>query len=102
MCAGERFINRAAGRLWVDEQDQVVTRADLHLTQQVNIVGGLLGAVWSFTYTFDRDRTEDGLWFTQSVDWHLTGRELFVRRSVDYHEERSEVRKVKQAGDSSK
>jgi len=88
----DRFINKAAGRVWVDEADYVLVKADLHLSERVNVVGGLVGAVWKFTYGFLRDRTPDGLWFTRDANWHLEGRELFVRRTVDYHEERRGVR----------
>ena len=90
----ERFINKAAGRVWVDEADYALVKVDLHLTEHVNVVGGLVGAVWNFTYGFMRERTADGLWFLRNTDWHLEGRELFVRRTVDYHEERDDVRKV--------
>lgn len=90
----DRFINKAAGRLWVDEGDSVLVKAAVHLTEKVNVVGGLVGSIWKFDYAFDRERTPDGLWFTHGVDWHLEGREVIVRRTVDYHEEKSEVRKV--------
>jgi hypothetical protein len=41
----DRFINKAAGRVWVDEADYKLVKADLHLTERVNVVGGLVGAV---------------------------------------------------------
>ena len=53
-----------------------------------------VGAVWKFTFGFLRERTPDGVWFTRGSDWHLEGREVFVHRTVDYHEERTDVRKV--------
>jgi hypothetical protein len=90
----DRFINKAAGRLWVDEGDSVLVKAAVHLTEKVNVVGGLVGSIWKFDYGFDRVRTADGLWFTHGVDWHLEGREVIVRRTVDYHEGKSEVRKA--------
>src|SRR6266480_4434279 len=90
----DEFINKAAGRLWVDEADYVLAKADVHLTETVNVVGGLVGAVWKFIYTFSRERLPDGLWFTRDVDWHLEGREIIVRRSVEYHERKTGVRKV--------
>ena len=90
----DKFINKAAGRVWVDEADYALVKADLHLSERVNVVGGLVGAVWKFTYDFLRDRTLDGLWFTKSSNWHLEGRELFVKRTVDFHEERTDVRPV--------
>ena len=36
----DHFINKAAGRVWVDEADYAIAKADLHLTQQVNVLGG--------------------------------------------------------------
>ncbi len=90
----DKFINKAAGRVWVDEQDYAIAKADLYLTEKVNVVGGLVGAVWQFQYRFERQRTSEGLWFTRQVCWHLEGREVFVRRTVDYFEERTDVRKV--------
>ena len=61
------------------------------MTEKVNVVGGLVGAVSKFTYQFDRERMPDGLWFTRGVKWHLEGRELFVHRSIDYLEEKRDV-----------
>jgi len=90
----DKFINRAAGRVWVDEADYAVAKVDLHLTEKVNVVGGLVGAVWKFTYDFLRERTPEGYWFTRNSKWHLEGREVFIRRTVDYHEQRTGVRRV--------
>jgi hypothetical protein len=91
----ERFINKAAGRIWIDAADYSLVKADLHLTQQVNVGWGLIGAVWRFNYGFERERTTDGLWFPHEVHWHLEGREVIVNRIVDYHETTSVVQKLK-------
>lgn len=90
----DKFINKAAGRVWVDEADYALVKADLHLTERVNVLGGLVGAVWKFTFEFMRERTPDGLWFIRNSNWHLEGREVFVHRTVDYREERTGVRRV--------
>jgi len=90
----DRFINKAAGRVWVDEADYVIAKAEVYLTETVNVVGGLVGAVWKFNYSFDRERTSDGLWFTRAVDWHLEGREVILRRAIHYHEGKTGVRKA--------
>ncbi|HLZ54290.1 MAG TPA: hypothetical protein VKS19_07405, partial [Verrucomicrobiae bacterium] len=55
----ERFINKAAGRIWIDAADYTLVKANLHLTQQVNVGWGLVGAVWKFHYGFERERTAD-------------------------------------------
>jgi hypothetical protein len=88
----DRFINIAAGRLWVDEEDAALVKANLHLTERVNVIGGIVGAVGKFSCTLDRGRTPDGLWFTRAMDWHLEGRALLAHRTIDYHEEKTGVR----------
>jgi hypothetical protein len=90
----DKFINKAAGRVWVDEEDYAIAQAQLHLTEQVNVVGGLVGAVWKFTYQFTRLRTPEGYWFARSMDWHLEGREVVINRIVDYHERKLNEQKI--------
>jgi hypothetical protein len=91
----DKFINKAAGRVWLDEEDCALAKVALRLTERVNVVGGLVGAVWKCNYGFERERTENGLWFAREANWHLEGREVFLNRIVDYHEERSDVRQAK-------
>jgi len=88
------FINKAAGRVWVDLEDYAIARAELRLTEKVNVLGGLAGAVWKFTYSLSRERTSEGLWFSRNVDWHLEGREVIFNRIVDYHETKTGEQKV--------
>ncbi|MBU6410738.1 MAG: hypothetical protein KGR98_10150 [Verrucomicrobia bacterium] len=90
----DRFINKAAGRVWVDAGDYALVKAQLHLTAPVEVGFGLIGAVWKFNYGFERERTPDGWWFNRNVDWHLEGREVVVKRIVDYREETSGLRPV--------
>lgn len=91
----DRFINKTAGRAWVDEADAVLVKADLHLTEPISVLGGLVGAVKVFTFNFLRERTPEGLWFTRDSQWHLEGREVFIRRVVSNHEEIRDVQRVK-------
>ena len=90
----DRFINKAAGRVWIDEEDYAIAQAKVHLSQPVNILGGLVGAVWKFTYDFTRMRTPEGYWFARSLDWHLEGREVVFNRIVDYHERKLDEQKI--------
>jgi hypothetical protein len=90
----DKFINKAAGRVWVDEADYAIAQAQLYLTKQVNVLGGLVGAVWKFTYEFTRLRTPEGYWFARRLDWHLEGREVVFNRIVDYHERKLNDQKI--------
>ena len=90
----DKFINKAAGRVWVDEEDYAIAKAQLHLTEQVDVFGGLVGAVWKFNYAFTRLRTTEGFWFARCMDWHLEGREVVVNRIVDYHERKLDEQRI--------
>lgn len=90
----DKFINKAAGRVWVDETDYAMVKANLYLSEKVNVVGGLVGAVSKFNLFIERNRTPEGIWFTRKQNWHLEGREVFIHRKVDYQEEYKDVRKV--------
>ena len=96
----DRFINKAAGRAWVDEADFAVVKADLRLSEKVSVVGGLVGAIWKFTFGFDRQRLPDGLWFTRISNWHLEGREFLSTKTIDYHEEKAGVRNARPSASS--
>lgn len=91
----DKFINKAAGRVWLDEEDYAISKVDLRLTERVNVLGGLVGAIWKFGYQFERDRLPDGIWFTRDETWHLEGREVIFNRVVDFHGERTAVEKEK-------
>ncbi len=78
----------------MDEEDYAIAQAQLHLTEQVNVLGGIVGAVLKFTYAFTRHRTPEGYWFARSMDWHLEGREVVVNRIVDYHERKLDEQKI--------
>ena len=90
----DNFINQAAGRVWIDEEDYAIAQAQLHLTRPVNVLGGIVGVVRKFTYDFTRTRTTEGFWFARNMDWHLEGREVLVNRIVDYHEQKLNEQKI--------
>lgn len=93
----DRFLNCVAGRAWVDEQDMVLVKVDVHLTQKVTVLGGLAGSVSKFTFSFDRDRTPDGYWFTRDLAWHLEAHEATIARVVDHHEYVTDLQKMSEA-----
>lgn len=90
----DRFLNQAAGRVWLDEQEYTLVKADVHLTKRLNIIGGLIATVHKFELRFGRERTADGLWYTRKLTWHLEARELIVDRIIDCMETKTDVRKA--------
>lgn len=90
----DNFISKAAGRVWIDEADYAIAQAQLHLTQPVSVLGGIVGVVRKFTYGFTRTRTPEGYWFANNMNWHLEGREVLVNRIVDYREQKINEQKI--------
>jgi hypothetical protein len=90
----DRFINRIAGRVWIDEADAALVRISFHLTAKVNFVAGLAGSIRAFNFDSRRERTSEGLWFTKTNSWHLDVREVVVLRVTDYHEDLAEVQRL--------
>lgn len=90
----DRFINSVEGRAWVDENDFTLEKVYLHLRQKVSVLGGIAGSVSKFSFSFDRERTPDGYWFTKYLDWHVEAREATLQRVVDHHEVILGVQKV--------
>lgn len=90
----DKVVNRMAGRLWLDEREYAVKRCTMRLTRSLKIIGGLVGEAHKFNFMFERERTEDGLWYIAESKWHLEGRQVVVYREADYQEKRTEVRKL--------
>ncbi len=88
----ERFINKTAGRLWIDQAERVLAKATFHLVEPVSVVGGLVGAVKKCEVETQRQRTQDGLWYPRLLVWHLEGRRLFWSKTLDHRDEVAEVR----------
>jgi hypothetical protein len=91
----DRFINSVEGRAWVDEKEFTLEKVDLHLRQKVSVLGGLAGSVSKFSFSFDRERTPDGFWFTRDLNWHVEAREATIQRVVDHHEQIIGVQKMR-------
>ena len=91
----DRFIDSISGRAWVDEGDFTLEKVELHLINKFTALGGLAGDISQFNFSFVRDRTPDGFWFTHSLDWHLQAREATYQRIVDHHEEIDDLQKIR-------
>ena len=93
----ERCLSKVTGRVWLDEEEYAVVKAEARLTEGISVVGGLVGAVHKFNFKFDRERTAEGIWYTQLLTWHLEMREMIVERTIDCVETKTDVRKAHDA-----
>ncbi len=89
----DKVVNRMAGRLWIDEREYAIKRCAVRLIRNLKIIGGIVGEAYKFNFMFERERTDDGLWYVSESNWHVEGRQVVVYREADYHEKRTDVRK---------
>ncbi len=73
----DRVINLLTGRIWIDEADDEVARADVHTEGILRLWGGFLGTLESFELHVDRDRSPEGTWFNRFAEVDVHGRRLF-------------------------
>jgi hypothetical protein len=87
------LINRGAGRAWIDEEDYTLAKLETHLLEKLNLYGGFAGAIYSGSYSFERERTPEGLWYSRDIQWNADVREFIVFRKLSYHEKFTDVHK---------
>lgn len=80
------LLNRTVGTVWIDEADHELARAVIRLGQPVSF--GILGAVESFHFSFERARASDGHWLTRFTDTKVKARKFLIpvqtRKRVDW------------------
>jgi len=72
----DRLLNQLSGTLWIDAQEFEVARAEVSLQSEVNLLGGLVGSLKKLTYTLERTRVAEGIWFSTLANGDFQGRKL--------------------------
>jgi hypothetical protein len=70
-------LNRLAGKVWIDQEDYEIAKAEMRLTESAQIWFGLLASLRGFTAAFEQTRLPDGCWFVKHVDSTIDARFLF-------------------------
>ncbi len=73
---GDRFLRVLTGRIWVDEQEKELVRAELRTTKGVGFAWGLGPALEALTMDLDFDRAEEGLWLPARLKALVNGQIL--------------------------
>jgi hypothetical protein len=72
----DRLLNQISGTLWIDAQEFEVARAEVSLQSEVNLLGGVIGSLKKLTYTLERTRVAEGVWFSTLANGDFQGRKL--------------------------
>jgi hypothetical protein len=101
-------LNRMAGKVWVDQEDYEIAKADMRLIESVQLWWGLLASLREFALKFEQAKLPDGCWFVQHFDMTVDVRFLFTRVHLkqedwlsdfkDSGSQESGVRSQKEAG----
>ena len=71
-------LNRIAGKVWVDEEDYEIAKANMRLTESAQLWWGLVASLRGFSAAFEQTRLPDGCWFLKHLDWTIDARLLFT------------------------
>lgn len=72
----DRLLNQISGSVWIDAGEFEVARAEVALGSEVNLLGGIVGSLKKLTYTLERSRVADGVWFSTLSNGDFLGRKL--------------------------
>ncbi len=73
----DRALNKAEGRIWVDQESYEVSRIEFILKEKVKLWWGLIGSIQEVKGTVQRQEVDPGVWFPTGFDLHLKGRIFF-------------------------
>ena len=71
-------LRRLAGRIWVDEEERELVRAELRNTDKIKVAFGLGATVSSLDMTLAFRKIEDGVWLPSRVVFGASGRKFLV------------------------
>ncbi|PYU31721.1 MAG: hypothetical protein DMG28_14500, partial [Acidobacteria bacterium] len=67
----DRLLNKLSGKVWIDEQDYEISRADLHLAENVSAWGGMLASVRKFLFHLEQTKVDEAVWLPSFVDGYI-------------------------------
>jgi len=94
----DRLMNKVAGRVWIDEQDYEICRADLHLAESVSAWGGLLASVRKFFLRFEQTKVDETAWMESYADGYMDGRILIRSLHLKFSQQNSDFRRIAPEG----
>jgi hypothetical protein len=73
----DKFINAMTGKLWIDQEEYQLAKAEVRLSKRVAFFGGLAGALDKMDLTLIQRRIEPSVWLGEAVHIDCSGRKLF-------------------------
>jgi hypothetical protein len=73
------ILRRLAGRVWIDEAEGAVARAEIHATESIKVAFGLGAKVAVAEVTSEFVKVADGVWLPRRTQSRVQGRILLVK-----------------------
>jgi len=77
--AGDRFLRRLAGRVWIDEAEGQVVRAQIRNTAPFRVAGGLGASVSAFEMSLEYRKVDGAVWLPLHRQTTVSGRKLLLK-----------------------
>jgi hypothetical protein len=92
----DRLLNQLAGRVWIDEQEFEIARAELGSQAKITLGGVMevLGSLKRFNFVLERIRLQDGIWFNRLANGDFEGRKLLDNTHFKTRSETSDFRRI--------
>ncbi|MBI3875030.1 MAG: hypothetical protein HY300_03520 [Verrucomicrobia bacterium] len=90
----DRIVNKVAGKVWIDVEENEVAKADIRLTSHVELIGGIVATLKRFDLIFEQQRFDGGAWFNTRTEASVEGREIIINRRIHYIEKMSDIKRV--------
>ena len=71
-------LNKLTGKVWIDEQDWEIVRADAQITERVRVLLGLVAALDKVELHFEQVRMGDAVYLPLKFTANFEGRKLFT------------------------
>jgi len=96
----DRLLNQLSGTIWIDTAEFEVARADVSLRSEVNLLGGIIGSLKKLSYTLERTRVADGVWFSTLSNGDFLGRKLLDTTHIKTKSQSIHFHKLAQSGET--
>jgi len=90
----DNFLNQLGGKLWIDEQEYEIARAEVRLLEPVRLWSGVLGSLRELDLLWEQTRLEDGAWLTRHVAGEMSGRVLFKSLNLSFNSDYADFQRA--------
>jgi hypothetical protein len=79
----DEILKKIVGLIWIDAKEQVVSRIEARLTDELKVGGGMFN-IKGAGFVFERARLPDGYWVPNFYHWNANGKGFFFMKKSVY------------------